>query len=231
MNGETLLVNLRLAKRSQERMSRQCAAQADRYKSQMAAAIRQGDVKTILMYAQQSIRQDNMRVVFTRMAVQTQIVYDQVRMAQQQCAMTQTIVRVARIMAAMSQHNKPEMMMRACESLRESNETIEVAQAVFDQALGSVTATTTPSDEVAALIARVSDEHHIDLRQQFADAPAGSVMAQARARSAPARAAEASPLAAAGMAYGAAPSAAVAAASQNDVAADEEIQRRLRALK
>lgn len=212
MITENLLVQIKLTKNSQLRMAKQCERQRNQYKKKMYEAFRGGDEKIIRLYAEQSTQQNNMRVLFERMAVQTDILYQKAMTARLQRSATQNLIVVARIMASMSKHQTPEAMVRACDSLKESSEMMEMTQSMFGSALTDMTASTTPEDEVIDLIARVSDEHGIDMRQQFSNAPSGSLMAAARDRSRP------SPQMA-------------AAAAAADTTQDTEIQNRLSQLK
>jgi len=153
-----------------ERLSKKAEKDQILQQGKIKKALQQGNVEGAKIYAENAIRKKNESLNFLRMASKVDAVRSKIQTAVTMKGVAKNMGQVVKALDKAVNEMDLQKMSAVMEKFENQFEDMDVRTAVMDDAMGSATTLTTPSDQVDQLIQQVADEAGLEIADQLANA-------------------------------------------------------------
>jgi len=167
---EDTLFQLRFTAKQLERLSKKAEKDQILQQGKIKKALQQGNVEGAKIYAENAIRKKNESLNFLRMASKVDAVRSKIQTAVTMKGVAKNMGQVVKALDKAVNEMDLQKMSAVMEKFENQFEDMDVRTAVMDDAMGSATTLTTPSDQVDQLIQQVADEAGLEIADQLANA-------------------------------------------------------------
>jgi len=167
---EDRLIELRMTVKQLNREAARLDKQERAELRKIKTAMERGDQDTARIHSESAIRCKNQALIHRRLAGRVDGVSSKVASAMRMQNITQSMAGVVAGMEQAINTMDAEAVANLMDRFNATFEDLDVQAATMDESMQQSSAQTTPADEVDALIARVAQEHGIEVGQTLPDA-------------------------------------------------------------
>jgi len=164
---DELALQLKFSSKQLERMSKRCEKEEREEKSKIKKALEKGNTENAKIYAENAIRKKNEATNYLRMAARVDGVASRVKSA---AAMNHVLKNMGQVTKSLDKAINAmdlQKVSNIMEKFEEQFENLDVRSSVMEDTMSSTTATTTPQNQVDALIQQVADENGLELNEKL----------------------------------------------------------------
>lgn len=159
---EDIIFNLRLTNKQLQKLSTKAQAEEKKEKAKVTKAIRDRDLERGRVFAENAIRKKNESLNYLRLAARLDAVVSRLQSAQ---AMRTVSAQMGSVVKGLDKVMET-MDLVQLSSMMDKFETqfgnLDVHTSVMEKSMAGAMSTTTPADQVEALMREVAEEHELD---------------------------------------------------------------------
>ncbi|KAJ9088930.1 hypothetical protein DSO57_1018040 [Entomophthora muscae] len=172
MSGlENSLFQLKFTAKSLNRQAAKCLQEEKKKKIQLKKALESGNTEGARLYAADAIRKKNESLNLQRLSSRIDAVSSRVQTAVTMRRVTTSMAGVVKGMDRAMESMNLEKISLVMEKFESQFEDLDVQTATMEGAMGGVTASAMPQDEIDNLMQQVADENGLELEANLANAP------------------------------------------------------------
>merc|ERR1719228_1569023 len=158
-----------------EKMSKKAEKDQHKEEARLKKCLAEGDVERGRIYAENAIRKKNESLNFLRMSAKVDATASRVQTAVTMKGVAKNMGSVTKALEKAVNSMELEKISEVMDQFESTFEDLDVHTSVMEDAMGSATATTTPTSQVDDLIRQVAEEAGLEVSEQLASVPAGTL--------------------------------------------------------
>lgn len=179
---QDLLFQLKFSCKQLERLSKKAEKDEKVQRAKVKKALQQGNLQGAKIYAENAIRKKNESLNYLRMSSKVDAVSSKINSAMMMKGVAKNMGSVVKALDKAINSMDLQKVSAVMDKFESQFEDLDVRSSVLEDAMGSATTTSTPQNQVDALITQVAEENGLDIMDQLSQAnsvPAGSISAAA----------------------------------------------------
>merc|ERR1712241_1025472 len=172
---EDTLFQLKFCSKQLARLSKKAEKEQKQQEAQVKKALEKGNPDVARVYAENAIRKKNESLNYLRMSSKVDATSSRVQTAVTMKGVAKNMGSVVKALDKAINSMELEKISEVMDKFEKQFEDLDVQTSVMEDAMGSATTTTTPQNEVEALMKQVADENGLEITEQLASVPADSV--------------------------------------------------------
>lgn len=166
---EDIVFNLKFTTKQLERLSKKAEKEQKVQENKVKKAIKEKNIETARVYAENAIRKKNEGLNYLRMAARVDAVSARVQSALTMKDVTKKIGEVTKALDRALASMNLEQVSKVMEKFEKQFEDLDVRTTTVEEAMGTATTLSTPQDQVEALIRQVAAENDLELTDKLVD--------------------------------------------------------------
>lgn len=182
---QELMFQLRFSCKQLERLSKRAEKDEKIQRNKLKKALMQQNIEGAKIYAENAIRKKNESLNYLRMASKIDAVSSKVQSAVAMKGVTKSMSGVVKALDKAINSMDLQKVSAVMEKFEQQFEDLDVRTSVLEDAMGSVTTTSTPLEQVDHLIQQVAEENGLEIMDKLAEGgsiPASTVSVGERSR-------------------------------------------------
>lgn len=182
---QELMFQLRFSCKQLERLSKRAEKDEKIQRNKLKKALMQQNIEGAKIYAENAIRKKNESLNYLRMASKIDAVSSKVQSAVAMKGVTKNMSGVVKALDKAINSMDLQKVSAVMEKFEQQFEDLDVRTSVLEDAMGSVTTTSTPLEQVDSLIQQVAEENGLEIMDKLAEGgsvPASTVSVGERSR-------------------------------------------------
>ncbi|XP_067127547.1 charged multivesicular body protein 1a-like [Centruroides vittatus] len=182
---QELMFQLRFSAKQLERLSKRAEKDEKIQRNKLKKALMQQNLEGAKIYAENAIRKKNESLNYLRMASKIDAVSSKVQSAVAMKGVTKNMSGVVKALDKAINSMDLQKVSAVMEKFEQQFEDLDVRTSVLEDAMGSVTTTSTPLEQVDNLIQQVAEENGLEIMDKLAEpgsVPAGTVSVGERSK-------------------------------------------------
>jgi len=167
---EDEMVNLRIVSKQMQRSSKKCEKNEKAALQKLKKAIQQGNHEGARIYGQDAIREKNQALNHLRMASRIDACSSRIETAVRMGQITDGMKGVVKGMDKGLASMNIEKISALMDKFEQQFEDLDVKTQYMEGTMNATTATSTPAEQVDALIGQVADSNNLELGEAFSQA-------------------------------------------------------------
>jgi len=160
--------NLKFNAKMFEKYSKKCEKKEAKQKLEVKKALEKGNVEAARIYASNAIREKNQALSYLRVSAKLEGIAARVEQHKQMSVVTKSMSQIVSMLDKFTKQQVPlEQVTKIMDSFERVDEGMQVQTEYVNEKMNSVTASTTPVDQVDELIASVAEEHGLKVMEQL----------------------------------------------------------------
>merc|ERR1712223_738174 len=172
---EDSLFQLKFCSKQLARLSKKAEKEQKSQEGKVKKALEQGNVEGARIYAENAVRKKNESLNYLRMSGKVDAVSSRVQSAVTKKGMAKNKGSVVKSLDKAINSMELQKISAVMDKFETQFEDLDVRSAVMEDAMGSATTTTTPENQVEALMKQVAEENGLEITEQLASVPTDSI--------------------------------------------------------
>merc|ERR1712223_2197732 len=172
---EDTLFQLKFCSKQLARQSKKAEKEQRQQEAQVKKALEQGNVEGARIYAENAIRKKNESLNYLKMSSKIDAVSSRVQSAVTMKGMAKNMGSVVKSLEKAVNSMELQKISEVMDKFESQFEDLDVRAAVMEDAMGSATTTTTPENQVEALMKQVADENGLEITENLASVPSATI--------------------------------------------------------
>jgi charged multivesicular body protein 1 len=174
---EDTLFQLKFCSKQLARLSKKAEKEQRQQESQVKKALLKGNPDVARVYAENAVRKKNESINYLKMSSKVDAVSSRVQSAVTMKGVAKNMGSVVKSLDKAINSMELQKISEVMDKFETQFEDFDVKTSVMDDAMGSATTTSTPVNQVEALMRQVADENGMEISEQMASVPAGTIAA------------------------------------------------------
>jgi len=171
-------LQLKMSAKNMQRMENRAKKNGAAQRKKLEKAIADGNVEESRIYAQNCVRETNNARKYLRFRSRIEATHDRVANGEALMSVAKEMVGVTRAMEASMASMNLEKTQQMMDRFEASFDRLDVQSAVMDGAMSDSVATSTPENEVNALMRQVADEKGLEIQMELPEVGVGNPTSQ-----------------------------------------------------
>jgi len=172
---EDTLFQLKFCSKQLARLSKKAEKEQKQQEAQVKKALEKGNPDVARVYAENAIRKKNESLNYLRMSSKVDAVSSRVQTAVTMKGVAKNMGSVVKALDKAINSMELQKISEVMDKFESQFEDLDVRTSVMEDAMGSATTTTTPENQVEALMKQVADENGLEITEQLASVPANTI--------------------------------------------------------
>eukprot|EP00093_Oithona_nana_P004030 04030.XXX_53980_52077_1 [CDS] Oithona nana genome sequencing. len=172
---EDTLFQLKFCSKQLARLSKKAEKEQKQQEAQVKKALEKGNPDVARVYAENAIRKKNESLNYLRMSSKVDAVSSRVQTAVTMKGVAKNMGSVVKALDKAINSMELQKISEVMDKFESQFEDLDVRTSVMEDAMGSATTTTTPVNQVEALMKQVADENGLEITEQLASVPANTI--------------------------------------------------------
>merc|ERR1712109_363761 len=168
---EDTLFQLKFCSKQLARMSKKAEKEQRQQEAQVKKALEKGNPDVARVYAENAVRKKNESLNYLRMSSKVDATASRVQSAVPMKGVAKNMGSVVKSLEKAINSMELQKISEVMDKFESQFEDLDVHTAVMEDAMGSATTTTTPVDQVEALMKQVADENGLEITENLASVP------------------------------------------------------------
>merc|ERR1712109_197950 len=168
---EDTLFQLKFCSKQLARLSKKAEKEQKQQEAQVKKALEKGNPEVARIYAENAVRKKNESLNYLRMSGKVDAVASRVQSAVTMKGVAKNMGSVVKSLDKAINSMELQKISAVMDKFESQFEDLDVHTAVMEDAMGSATTTTTPVDQVEALMKQVADENGLEITENLASVP------------------------------------------------------------
>merc|ERR1712062_786640 len=168
---EDQLFQLKFCSKQLARLSKKAEKEQKQQEAQVKKALEKGNPDVARVYAENAIRKKNESLNYLRMSSKVDATASRVQSAVTMKGVAKNMGSVVKSLEKAVNSMELQKISEVMDKFESQFEDLDVHTAVMEDAMGSATTTTTPVDQVEALMKQVADENGLEITENLASVP------------------------------------------------------------
>merc|ERR1712223_173264 len=168
---EDSLFQLKFCSKQLARLSKKAEKEQKSQEAKVKKALEQGNVEGARIYAENAVRKKNESLNYLRMSGKVDAVASRVQSAVTMKGVAKNMGSVVKSLEKAVNSMELQKISEVMDKFESQFEDLDVRAAVMEDAMGSATTTTTPENQVEALMKQVADENGLEITENLASVP------------------------------------------------------------
>merc|ERR1712026_302285 len=172
---EDTLFQLKFCSKQLARLSKKAEKEQKQQEAQVKKALEKGNPEVARVYAENAIRKKNESLNYLRMSSKVDATASRVQSAVTMKGVAKNMGSVVKSLEKAINSMELQKISEVMDKFESQFEDLDVRTSVMEDAMGSATTTTTPENQVEALMKQVADENGLEITEQLASVPANTI--------------------------------------------------------
>merc|ERR1712241_663631 len=172
---EESLFQLKFCAKQLDRLSKKAEKEQKANEKKVRQALEKGNQDVARIYAENAIRKKSESLNYLRMSGKVDAVAGRVKSAQVMKGVSKNMGSVVKALDKAINSMELQKISEVMDKFESQFEDLDVRTSVMEDAMGSATTTTTPVNQVEALMKQVADENGLEITEQLASVPANTI--------------------------------------------------------
>merc|ERR1712018_154667 len=172
---EDTLFQLKFCSKQLARMSKKAEKEQRQQEAQVKKALEKGNPDVARVYAENAVRKKNESLNYLRMSGKVDATASRVQSAVAKRSGQKNMGSVVKSLEKAVNSMELQKISEVMDKFESQFEDLDVHTAVMEDAMGSATTTTTPVDQVEALMRQVADENGLEITENLASVPTQTI--------------------------------------------------------
>merc|ERR1712018_44159 len=172
---EDQLFQLKFCSKQLARMSKKAEKEQRQQEAQVKKALAKGNPDVARVYAENAVRKKNESLNYLRMSGKVDATASRVRSAVTMKGVAKNMGSVVKSLEKAVNSMELQKISEVMDKFESQFEDLDVRAAVMEDAMGSATTTTTPENQVEALMKQVAEENGLEITEQLASVPSATI--------------------------------------------------------
>merc|ERR1719384_743608 len=172
---EDSLFQLKFCSKQLARLSKKAEKEQKSQQNKVKKALEQGNNEVARIYAENAVRKKNESLNYLRMSSKVDAVSSRVQTAVTMKGVAKNMGSVVKALDKAINSMELQKISEVMDKFESQFEDLDVRTSVMEDAMGSATTTTTPVNQVEALMKQVADENGLEITEQLASVPANTI--------------------------------------------------------
>merc|ERR1712018_938755 len=172
---EDQLFQLKFCSKQLARLSKKAEKEQKQQEAQVKKALEKGNPEVARVYAENAVRKKNESINYLRMSGKVDAVASRVQSAVTMKGVAKNMGSVVKSLEKAVNSMELQKISEVMDKFESQFEDLDVHTAVMEDAMGSATTTTTPVDQVEALMRQVADENGLEITENLASVPTQTI--------------------------------------------------------
>merc|ERR1712062_361935 len=168
---EDQLFQLKFCSKQLARLSKKAEKEQKQQEAQVKKALEKGNPDVARVYAENAIRKKNESLNYLKMSSKVDATASRVQSAVTMKGVAKNMGSVVKSLEKAVNSMELQKISEVMDKFESQFEDLDVHTAVLEDAMGSATTTTTPVDQVEALMKQVADENGLEITENLASVP------------------------------------------------------------
>merc|ERR1712026_365573 len=168
---EDTLFQLKFCSKQLARLSKKAEKEQKQQEAQVKKALEKGNPDVARVYAENAIRKKNESLNYLRMSSKVDAVSSRVQTAVTMKGVAKNMGSVVKALDKAINSMELQKISEVMDKFESQFEDLDVRTSVMEDAMGSATTTTTPENQVEALMKQVADENGLEITENLASVP------------------------------------------------------------
>merc|ERR1712141_286712 len=176
---EDQLFQLKFFSKQLARLSKKVEKEQKQQEAQVKKALEKGNPEVARIYAENAVRKKNESINYLRMSGKIDAVSSRVQSAVTMKGVAKNMGTVTKALDKAINSMELQKISEVMEKFESQFEDLDVHTSVMEGAMSTATTSTTPENQVEALMKQVAEENGLEITEQLASVPADSIAATA----------------------------------------------------
>merc|ERR1712223_1470981 len=172
---EDTLFQLKFCSKQLARLSRKAEKEQRQQEAQVKKALEKGNPDVARVYAENAIRKKNESLNYLKMSSKIDATASRVQSAVTMKGVAKNMGSVVKSLEKAVNSMELQKISEVMDKFESQFEDLDVHTAVMEDAMGSATTTTTPENQVEALMKQVADENGLEITENLASVPTQTI--------------------------------------------------------
>merc|ERR1712241_1242718 len=172
---EDTLFQLKFCSKQLARMSKKAEKEQRQQEAQVKKALEKGNPDVARVYAENAVRKKNESLNYLKMSSKIDATASRVQSAVTMKGVAKNMGSVVKSLEKAVNSMELQKISEVMDKFESQFEDLDVHTAVMEDAMGSATTTTTPVDQVEALMKQVADENGLEITENLASVPSQTI--------------------------------------------------------
>merc|ERR1711874_225885 len=168
---EDTLFQLKFCSKQLARLSKKAEKEQKQQEAQVKKALEKGNPEVARIYAENAVRKKNESINYLRMSGKIDAVSSRVQSAVTMKGVAKNMGTVTKALDKAINSMELQKISEVMDKFESQFEDLDVRTSVMVDAMGSATTTTTPENQVEALMKQVADENGLEITENLASVP------------------------------------------------------------
>merc|ERR1711874_909762 len=172
---EDTLFQLKFCAKQLNRLSKKAEKEQRQQEAQVKKALEKGNPDVARVYAENAVRKKNESLNYLRMSGKVDATASRVQSAVTMKGVAKNMGSVVKSLDKAINSMELQKISEVMDKFESQFEDLDVRTSVMEDAMGSATTTTTPVNQVEALMKQVADENGLEITENLASVPSQTI--------------------------------------------------------